>query len=188
MTLALIALGALFLTGAALWLLVPALHGLPWVPARRARIRRALELAGLQPGETLYDLGSGDGRVLRMAAELFGARAVGIEVGPLQCALSWLLARFSPARGRVRTRWGDFYRADLRAADVVYAYLTSDQIARLRPLLERQLRPGARVVSLAADFPAWQPAQVDREQLVFVYVLPQAGGAHDLPAGATVSR
>ena len=69
-------------------------------------------------------------------------------------------------------RCGDFYKADLSDADVVFVYVTSSQTSRLLPLLERQLRPGARVVSVAADFPDWQPKLVDREMLIFVYEMP----------------
>lgn len=172
--LSLIALLGVLLVCGAIWLLVPAIHGLPWVPTREARIRRALQMAGLQPGEVLYDLGSGDGRVLRLAASEFGARAVGIEVGPMQCLLSRLLTWLSRSGDRVQTRCGNFYKASFQDADVVFVYLTSGQTARLRPLLERQLRPGARVVSIAADFPGWRPTEVDRVMLVFAYILPQS--------------
>ncbi len=162
-------LGGVFLLCAALWLVVPAVYGLPWIPTREARIRRALQLAELRPDDLLYDLGSGDGRVLRMAAGEFGARAVGIEVGPMQCLVSWVWNWFSGNKHRVRSRCGNFYRADFRDADVVFVYLTSTQTARLQPLLEEQLRPGTRVVSIAADFQHWQPISIDREALVFVY-------------------
>jgi SAM-dependent methyltransferase len=171
----LVGLGLLFLLASALWLVVPALYGVPWVPTREVRIRKALQLAGLQPGETLYDLGAGDGRVLLMAAREFGAQAVGIEIGPVQWALGWSriwLSGRSPRRGtrpRVGMRCGNFYKADLRAADVVFVYLTSSQTSRLAQKLEQELRPGARVVSIAADFSDWQPSQVDRELLIFLY-------------------
>ncbi len=167
----LLVLAALFLLGSGLWLLVPAWYGVPWVPARRERIRRALQLANLRPGETLYDLGAGDGRALLIAAEEFGAQAVGIEIGPMQCLWGRLKCLFSGSRHRVRLRCGNFYRADLSAADVVFVYLLSAQTARLAGKLKRELHPGARVVSLAADFPAWQPAAVDRENLIFLYVM-----------------
>src|SRR5215208_4598789 len=80
---------------ALLWILVPALYGLPPIPTKPERIRKALKLANLQPDEVLYDLGAGDGRVLFIAAREFGAKAVGIEIGPIQCALVWLRARAS---------------------------------------------------------------------------------------------
>lgn len=165
----LVGLGLGLLLLSAIWFLVPALYGVPWVPTREARIRRALQLAGLQPGETLYDLGAGDGRVLLMAAKEFGARAVGIEIGPVQWALGWLRVWLSGGRHVVRMRCGNFYRADVAEADVVFVYLTSSQTSRLAKKLERELRPGARVVSIAADFPEWQPSQVDRESVIFLY-------------------
>ena len=168
----LIGLGLLFLVLSALWLIVPALYGVPWVPTREKRIRKALQLANLQPGETLYDLGAGDGRVLIMAAREFSARAVGIEIGPIQCALGWLRSLLSGTRRTVRVRCGNFYRADVTEADVVFVYLTSKQTVRLQEKLAHELRPGARVVSIAADFSNWQPSEVDREMLIFVYEMP----------------
>jgi hypothetical protein len=66
-------------------------------------------------------------------------------------------------------RCGNFYKTDLHNADVVFVYLTSSQTSRLAKKLEGELRPGARVVSIAADFPAWQPSQVDREYVIFLY-------------------
>jgi hypothetical protein len=169
MTYWLIGLGLVVLLVSALWLIVPALYGLPWVPTRETRIRKALQMAQLQPGETLFDLGAGDGRVLLMAARDFDARAVGIEIGPVQCLLGWLRIWFSGSRHQVRLRCGNFYKTDVSAAEVVFVYLTSAQTTRLAKKLEQELRPGARVVSIAADFPDWQPSQVDREFLIFLY-------------------
>lgn len=80
----LIVLGAIiviFLAG--LWYFVPLLSGLPWIPAKTKRIHRALELSALIPGEKLYDLGAGDGRVLIVAARDYGAIAIGIEISPV---------------------------------------------------------------------------------------------------------
>lgn len=169
---ALIGLGFLFLLISGLWLIVPALYGVPWIPTREKRIRKALQLAKLQPGETLYDLGAGDGRVLIMAAKEFGAQAVGIEIGPVQCALGWLRSWFSGGRQSIRIRCGNFYRVDVSEADVVFVYLTSSQTSRLQEKLAREMQPGARVISIAADFPNWQPAEIDREMLIFVYEMP----------------
>ena len=171
-------LAGLFLLIAITWLVVPALYGLPWVPTREKRIRRAMELAELKPGETLYDLGAGDARVLVLAAKEFGANAVGIEIGPVQCLLGWLRILFSGhrsrrgSRTRVRMRCGNFYKADISDADVVFVYATSFQTSSLLPLLERTLRPGVRVVSIAADFSGWVLKAVDREHLIFLYEMP----------------
>jgi SAM-dependent methyltransferase len=181
--LALIVLGGCFLVCSLLWLVVPAIHGLPWVPTREARIRRALQLAELHPGETLYDLGSGDGRVLLLAAREFGARAVGVEIGPIQCLVSWARAWLNRSRDRVQTRCGNFYKADFREADVVFFYLSSSQISRLWPLLETQLHPGTRVVSIAAEIPNWQPILIDRAMLIYVYAMhPPASSSTKAPS------
>ena len=158
------------------WILIPILYGLPSFPANRTRIRRALELSELQPGEIFYDLGAGDGRVLIAAARDFGARAVGVEIEPVHCIYIWLKALASGLRSHVSIRWMNFYKTSLKEADVVFVYLTSTQTARLKPLLERQLRSGARVVSISADFVGWQPAAIDTRHLIFLYRMPPQPG------------
>ena len=159
-----------------LWILVPAFYGLPPVSTRPERIRKALKLAHLQPDELLYDLGAGDGRVLFMAARDFGARAVGIEIGPIQCALIWLRAVASGLNKKVQIRWENFYKGDLREADVVFVYATSREIGKLAPRLEHQMKPGSRLISISADFPEWEPSGVDQQDLIFVYEMPPAQG------------
>jgi SAM-dependent methyltransferase len=166
----------LFIVGL-LWILVPALYGLPPVPTKPERIRRALRLANLQPNETLYDLGAGDGRVLFIAARDFGARAVGIEVGPVQCALIWLRALLNGLGNRVQVKWGDFYKADLRSADVVFVYATSKEVMKLAPHLEEHMKKGARLVSISADFPEWEPSTIDEYDLIFIYEMPPVRGS-----------
>lgn len=159
------------------WVLIPALHGLPSVPTNPERIRSALKLANLQPGEVLYDLGAGDGRVLFLAAREFGAQAVGLEIGPIQCAWIWLRAAAAGLGERVRIRWENFYQADLREADVVFVYATSTEVLKLAPRLEQQMKPGARLVSISADFPEWEPSAVDERELIFVYSMPPKPGS-----------
>src|SRR5690349_1928273 len=133
-----------------LWILVPALYGLPPVPSRPERIRKALKLANLQPNEIFYDLGAGDGRVLLIAAREFSARAVGLEIGPIQCALIWLRAVAGGLGNKIEVRWENFYKANLKDADVVFVYATSKEIMKLGPHLEAQMKNGARLVSISA--------------------------------------
>jgi len=159
-----------------LWILIPALYGLPPVPTKPERIRKALKLANLRPNETLYDLGAGDGRVLLIAARDFGAKAVGIEIGPIQCALIWLRAVASGVGSKIQIRWENFYKANLSDADVVFVYATSKEVVKLAPHLERQLKRGARVVSISADFPEWEPQEFDNQKLIFVYEMPPTKG------------
>src|SRR6266498_473363 len=159
-----------------LWVLIPALYGLPPVPTKPERIRKALKLANLKPDQTLYDLGAGDGRVLLIAARDFGAKAVGVEVGPIQCALIWLKAVASGFGNKIQIRWANFYKANLSDADVVFIYATSKEVTKLASQLEKQLKRGARVVSISADFPEWEPQEFDNRELIFVYEMPPLKG------------
>lgn len=160
-----------------LWILVPALYGLPPVPSRPERIRKGLKLANLQPNEIFYDLGAGDGRVLLIAAREFGARAVGLEIGPIQCALIWLRAVAGGLGNKIEVRWENFYKANLKDADVVFVYATSKEIMKLGPHLEAQMKNGARLVSISADFPEWEPREFDDRDLIFVYEMPPTMGS-----------
>jgi SAM-dependent methyltransferase len=169
-------LGVIFLFLAGLWLFIPIASGLPWIPTHRTRIRKALELTNVRPGEVLYDLGAGDGRVLVLAAREYGVRAVGIELDPAHCVLIWLRALFSGVLERVSIQWGNFFKINLGEADVVYAYLTPSHAARLKPQLEKQLRPGARVATISADMEGWEPTAFDSENLIFLYHMPPTPG------------
>ncbi len=161
---------ALFLIVVALlWVLVPAFYGLPPISSRKERIRRALELTNPKAGETLYDLGSGHGRVLVMAAKEFGLNAVGIEAGPVQCAVSWINAFRNGVSSKVRIEAGNFYKSDISDADIVFAYLTSDHGDRLQEKLREDLKSGARVVTVSFHLPDWEVDFFDREQLIYVY-------------------
>jgi SAM-dependent methyltransferase len=160
-----------------LWVLVPAFYGLPSRPTDPQRIRKALRLADLKAGEVLYDLGAGDGRVLLIAAQEFGAQAVGLEIGPVQVALVWVRIWLSGLGRRVAVGWRDFYRADLSRADVVFIYATLQELMKLAPHLQKTLRAGTRLVSIAADVPVWEPSLFDEENLIFVYVMPPREGS-----------
>jgi len=162
---------------ALLWILIPALYGLPPVPTNPNRIRKALKLVNLQPNETLYDLGAGDGRVLLIAAREFNAKAIGIEIGPIQCALIWLRVIASRLGNKIQIKWGNFLKTDLSQADVVFVYATSKEVMKLASHLEKKMKPGSRVVSISADFPEWEPTTLDERELIFVYNMPPKYGS-----------
>lgn len=162
---------------ALLWILVPAFYGLPSIPTKPDRIRKALKLVDLKQDEVLYDLGAGDGRVLLIAAREFGAFAVGIEVGPVQCALIWLRVVAGRLGDRIKIRWGNYLKADLSEADVVFLYATSKEVTKLTSHLEGQMKKDSRLVSISADFPEWEPSAFDNRDLVFVYEMPPKRGS-----------
>jgi hypothetical protein len=173
----LLVLNLLIILSVILWFYVPLLFSLPYRPAHRERIRNALKLANLKPDEVLYDLGAGDGRVLLIAAREFKARAIGIEIGPLQCAWIRLRALVGGFGDRIQARWGNFLKSDLHDADVVYVYATSREVLQLAPHLEEQLKKGTRLVSISADFPGWEPSTFDNHDLIFVYEMPPKQGS-----------
>ena len=160
-----------------LWIFVPAFYGLPPVPTKPERIRKALKLANLQPNEILYDLGAGDGRVLLIAAREFRAQAVGIEAGPFQCALIWLRATASGFGKQIQVRWENYYHGQFRDADVVFVYATSKEVMKLAPHLNLEMKKGSRLVSISADFSEWEPSVVDDHDLIFVYEMPPTKGS-----------
>jgi SAM-dependent methyltransferase len=168
---------------ASLWLvynlldhLIPYFHGLPSTPTSQERIRKALKMADLRAGETLYDLGSGYGRVLLIAAREFEANAVGIDAGPVQVLRAWTNSLLNGVSSRVQVKLGNFLQADLSKADVVFAYLTSDYVPKLEGKLASQLKPGARVVTISFDFSNWEPAAFDEADLIFLYKMPPKAG------------
>jgi len=144
-------------------------RGAPWFPTPRVTGHKMLAMAGVRPGEAVYDLGSGDGRVLFAAARHFGAQAVGIELDPFRYLWTQLLIILLGVRGQVRVVWGDLFGQDLSQADVVTVYLLPAANARLMIKLRQELRPGARVVSYKFFFPGWRPVSIDEEDQLYLY-------------------
>jgi len=134
----------------------------PYVPSPQNVVEKMLEAANLKPGETVYDLGSGDGRVLITAAQRFGAKAVGIEISPAQVKASEARVRELKLEHKIHVLEGDLLHADLSAADVVTIYLLTQSNELLRPNLEKYLKPGARVVSHDYPVRGWTPVRVEK--------------------------
>ena len=125
-------------------------------------VRTMLTMAKVGPDDVVYDLGSGDGRVVITAAKEFGARGVGIEVHPPLIARAQRGAREAGVADKVEFRQGDMYAADIRGATVVTLFLHPTPNLKLRPRLLAELEPGARVVSYMWDMDDWRPDEVRR--------------------------
>ncbi len=134
----------------------------PYLATPPEVVEAMLRVAEVQPEEKVYDLGCGDGRVLVTAAEKFGARGVGVELDPEVFALARANVRRHRLEGRILLVRGDLFEADLRDADVVALYLLPETLGRLRPRLEQQLRPGARVVTHDFGIAAWPEVRTEK--------------------------
>jgi protein-L-isoaspartate O-methyltransferase len=130
----------------------------PNIPTPQAIVDRMLDMAHVKPGETVYDLGSGDGRVLITAAQKFGARAVGIEIDPDLCEKAKVKIKSLGLDDRISIIHGSALRTDLRPADVVTMYFLTLSNEKLRPNLEK-MRPGSRVVSFQFPIRGWKPLE-----------------------------
>jgi len=128
----------------------------PFVPSPPQVVEKMLEAAGVKPGETVYDLGCGDGRILITAARKYGARGVCIELSPELAERTARQVRALGLQDRIRVIQGNLLDADLRSADVVTLYLLTSSNERLKPKLESSLRRGARVVSHDFIIPGWE--------------------------------
>ena len=141
----------------------------PWVPTSRKIIRKMLKLADLRPGETLYDLGSGDGRTLIIAATEFKAKAVGIELNPLLVLYSNLKIFVRRLQDQIHVRWGNIFLRDISEANVVTMYLLQQTNNRLMNKLKNELKPDTRIVSYVYIFPDWEPVKVDKKSKLYLY-------------------
>jgi len=130
----------------------------PYVATPMPVVRRMLELAAVTERDRVYDLGCGDGRIVVEAAKSRGARGVGVDLDPQRIAESHRLATREGVEERVEFRIEDATRTDLSGATVVAIYLLPESNALLRPILERRLAPGARVISHNYEVPGWSAA------------------------------
>lgn len=123
-------------------------------------VEAMLRLADVVPGEVVMDVGSGDGRIVILAAELFGARGIGIEIDKKWVDRSREAIAAKGLEDSVKILHANALDVDLSVADVVTTYLTAKGLETLRPHLERTLRPGTRVVCHRAEIPGWTPERV----------------------------
>jgi protein-L-isoaspartate O-methyltransferase len=149
----------------------------PAYPTPQAVVERMLKLADVRPGEMVYDLGCGDGRIVITAATKFSAKAVGVEIR--RDIYETTLARVASLglSEQVHIVHGDALKTDLSPADVVTLYLLTSSNERLRPVLEAQLKVGARVVSHDFEIRGWKPEQTEkmmiqgRPHMIYAYLI-----------------
>lgn len=151
----------------------------PYVRTPDRVMDRMLELANIKPGDTVYDLGCGDGHIVIAAALRYKAKAVGVEISPKLASQATLAIEKAGLTGRAHIIQGDLLQADFSSADVVTIYLGTQLNAELRPRLEKYLHAGARVVSHDYAVPGWKATHVERTEgkqahTIYVYEMPPA--------------
>lgn len=152
---------------------------IPFVPSPLSVAKRMLEIAELHEGETLLDLGSGDGRILIAAVEWFGAKkAIGIEIREDLVRAARNEIRKKGLEDRALVIQGDFFQVPIDEADVVVLYLTRQALESLRPKLESRLKQGTRIVCHDYEIKGWKPAKVEKLRLwrfwphkIYLYVV-----------------
>jgi hypothetical protein len=136
------------------------LRFVPFVPSRAEIVQKMLSMAKLKKHDVLYDLGSGDGRIVIEAAKRYAVSAVGIEMDPLRIEMAYQRARVERVDRMVQFIKGDFFRVDISKASVVTMFLLQTVNLELRARLLSQLAPGTRIVSHRFHMGNWKPKRV----------------------------
>jgi len=146
----------------------------PYVPTHESLVDEMLSMARVTGNDVLYDLGSGDGRIVITAARKFGTRGIGYDLDPERIKEARENARRAGVTDRVRFEQQDIFTAKIADATVVTMYLLPDVNLRLRPKLLSELKPGTRIVAHQfpiGDWPPEQTARVDGEE-IFLWTMP----------------
>ncbi len=153
----------------------------PYVTSPEHAVDKMLQMANLRAGETLYDLGCGDGRILIAAAQQYKVKAVGIEISERLAKTAAERVKKAGLEEQVKVVHGDFMHTDLSRADVVTLYLATTANESLRPNLERYLRPNTRVVSYDYPIPGWKPVDTSESEghhgashTIYLYEVPNS--------------
>jgi precorrin-6B methylase 2 len=137
-----------------------------FVPTPQAVVDAMLKMAGVHKGDVVYDLGSGDGRIVVTAAKEYGVKGIGIDINPKRIAEANANAEQAGVTNLVAFHNEDLFEADIREASVVTLYLLTTLNLKLRPKLWHDLKPGTRVVSQTFDMGDWKP---EKEEMVEGY-------------------
>ena len=150
----------------------------PYVPTPENVVEMMLKLADIKPGDVLYDLGSGDGRIVITAAKKFGIRGVGIDINPERIKEANANAKNAGVADKVTFRNNDLFQEDIREATVVTLYLLPAVNLKLKPKLFKELKPGTRIISHDFDMGDWKPerrVEVENHR-IFTWTIPAQSG------------
>lgn len=165
-----IALIGLFL----IWIFWSSIIGAGFQPTSKKLVKQMLDMAEVGPEDTVYDLGSGDGRIVINAVKKYNAKAVGLEADPSRVFWSRLVITLSGIRNRAKIVWGNFFNQNISEATVVTLFLSDTANQKLKPKFLEELKPGTRVVSYVWKFKGWEPVKTDETEEIYLYVIGQS--------------
>jgi len=142
----------------------------PWWRTSRKTARAICKLAKIKKGDLIYDLGSGDGTALMVAAKEFGARGIGIEIDPFRYWVSRILLKKNSVADKVKVLRKNFFTQNLKDADVVFVYLIPKTIEKLLPKFKKELKKGTRIVSFVYEVNLPLKGQ-DKENRIRLYII-----------------
>lgn len=147
--------------------------GAPFVPTGSKIVKEMIEMANLKSGETVLDLGSGDGRIVFSAVKT-GAYCLGIEINPILCYFAKLKAFFKKSKN-IEFKRADFWNYNLDKVDVMFLYFIPDKMDKLRKKIKKEMKFGARIISHGFTFPNWQYKEKNGKIYLYEISKPASG-------------
>jgi predicted RNA methylase len=163
-------IGILFISAFIVWIMWSAVIGAGFEPTSKRLVSKMLEMAEIDSKDILYDLGSGDGRIVSEAANKYNARAVGIEADPIRVLWSRLFLFFSRQK-RSKIIWGNIFKENISEATIVTLFLGHNANQKLKTKLLNELKLGTPVVSYVWTFEGWKPVKVNTKDRIYLYVI-----------------
>ena len=152
-------------------MLWPLAIGAAYSPSSIKVVRKMLKMAEVDDEDVVYDLGSGDGRIVIEAAHRFHAWGVGVEADPLRVFWSRLKIRKLGLQDQVKIIWGNLFHQNISHGTVVILFLWGKTNEKLKEKLQEELKPGTKIVSYVWKFKGWKPVKIDRKERIYLYII-----------------
>jgi len=148
------------------WIVWTELLGASWLPMPRKRMENMIKLAGITKHDVFYDLGCGDGRILKLVAEKTGAKCIGIEADPIR----YIWAKINTMRNKnVKILFGNIFKKDISNGSVIFLYLQERTNEKIKTKLRQELRKGTKIASYWWPMKNWIPLKTDSKSRIFLY-------------------
>ncbi len=157
-----------------IWIFWSSIIGAGFQPTSRKLVKQMLNMAEVGPDDIVYDLGSGDGRIVIDAVKKYNAKAVGLEADPSRVFWSRLVITLSGIGKRAKIVWGNFFNQNINEATVVTLFLSDTANQKLKSKFLEELEPGTRIVSYVWKFRGWEPVEADETEEIYLYVIGQS--------------